>query len=116
MSLVSNQTSIWAGTSANLATHIHPALLWFAVYKVLTPEQHEASVRNEYNFDHPDAIDFRLLKDTLKSLKEFKKVEVPIYNFVTHMREERRTELYGADIVIFEGIFAFHDQVRLFYL
>ena len=83
----------------------------FLVYKVLSQEQHEASARNEYNFDHPEAIDFSLLKETLKNLKEFKKVEVPIYNFMTHKREEHKTELYGADIIIFEGIFAFHDEV-----
>lgn len=42
---------------------------------------------NEYNFDHPDAFDIDLLVDVLKKLKEGRKVEVPIYNFVTHGRE-----------------------------
>lgn len=44
---------------------------------------------NEYNFDHPDAFDFDLLAATLQRLKEGRKVEVPIYNFVTHCRENR---------------------------
>ena len=57
--------------------------------QVLNEKQREASSRNEYNFDHPDAFDFDLLKKTLKRLKEGKKVEVPIYNFVTHSRETR---------------------------
>lgn len=52
-------------------------------YKVLNEKQHEMSARNEYNFDHPDAFDFELLIETLERLKEGKKVEVPIYNFVT---------------------------------
>lgn len=47
------------------------------------------AANNEYNFDHPDAFDFELLKATLQRLKEGRKVEVPIYNFVTHSRENR---------------------------
>ena len=47
------------------------------------------AAKNEYNFDHPDAFDFELLKTTLQRLKEGRKVEVPIYNFVTHSRENR---------------------------
>lgn len=58
-------------------------------YKVLNEKQHEIADRNEYNFDHPDAFDFDLLILTLQRLKEGRKVEVPIYNFVTHCRESR---------------------------
>lgn len=58
-------------------------------YKVLNEKQHDMAERNEYNFDHPDAFDFELLVHTLHRLKEGKKVEVPIYNFVTHCRETR---------------------------
>lgn len=79
-------------------------------YKVLNEEQHEAAANNEYNFDHPDAFDFDLLIDTLKRLKEYKEVKVPIYNFVTHRREDRMVPMYGATVIIFEGIFAFHDK------
>lgn len=58
-------------------------------YKVLNEKQHEIADNNEYNFDHPDAFDFDLLIATLQKLKEGRKVEVPIYNFVTHSRENR---------------------------
>lgn len=40
-----------------------------------------------YNFDHPDAFDLELMIDVLRKLKEGRKVEVPVYNFVTHARE-----------------------------
>lgn len=39
-------------------------------YKVLTPAQHEKAFRNEFDFDSPDAIDFDVLVDRLKDLKE----------------------------------------------
>eukprot|EP00093_Oithona_nana_P012810 12810.XXX_765161_766943_1 [CDS] Oithona nana genome sequencing. len=79
-------------------------------YKVLSQEQHESAAVNEYNFDHPDAFDFALLIKTLKRLKAGKRVEVPIYNFVTHRRENKTTSMYGANVLIFEGILAFHDK------
>lgn len=79
-------------------------------YKVLTEAQHEAAGRNKHNFDHPDAFDFDLLKQTLNRIREGKKVEVPIYNFVTHKRDAKTDSYYGADVVIFEGILAFHDR------
>jgi len=42
-------------------------------------------------------------------LTEGRKVEVPIYNFVTHSREPKTVSMYGANVLIFEGILAFHD-------
>lgn len=66
--------------------------------------------KNEYNFDHPDAFDIDLMADVLGKLKEGKKVEVPIYNFLTHQRETVTKTMYGANVIIFEGILAFHSQ------
>ncbi|CAH1970899.1 unnamed protein product [Acanthoscelides obtectus] len=77
-------------------------------YKVLNEKQHEMAGINEYNFDHPDAFDFDLLTSTLQRLKEGRKVEVPVYNFVTHSREARTKTMYGANVIIFEGILTFH--------
>ena len=62
-------------------------------YKVLTPQQHDQAAKNNYNFDHPDAFDFELLAETLQRLKDGKKVEVPVYNFVTHSRETNPVSL-----------------------
>ncbi|KAJ2943529.1 hypothetical protein O0L34_g16638 [Tuta absoluta] len=78
-------------------------------YKVLNEKQHQAATRNEYNFDHPDAFDMDLLIEVLQRLKEGKKVEVPIYNYVTHSRENRTKTMYGANVIIFEGILAFYN-------
>ena len=42
-----------------------------------------------------------------------KKVDVPIYNFVTHRREAKTVSMYGANVIIFEGILAFHmEEIR----
>jgi uridine kinase len=69
-------------------------LLYMCCYsQVLSEKQHELAAKNEYNFDHPDAFDFELMASTLQRLKEGKKVEVPIYNFVTHSRESRTVRI-----------------------
>lgn len=39
-------------------------------YKVLTPEQSQKAFANEYDFDSPEAIDFDILVDRLRALKE----------------------------------------------
>ena len=57
-------------------------------FQVLTPEQHDLALLNEYDFDHPDAFDFDLVKSTLNRMKLGKSVNVPIYNFATHSREK----------------------------
>lgn len=98
---------------------------------MLTEKQHHQAAKNEYNFDHPDAFDFELLRKTLQRLKLFKSVEVPIYNFITHSREAksvcvfvffmqlntnlisfffRKKTMYGANVIIFEGILTFYNQ------
>ncbi|XP_037888720.1 uridine-cytidine kinase-like 1 [Glossina fuscipes] len=78
-------------------------------YKVLNEKQHEQSLINEYNFDHPDAFDMDLLLEVLLKLKEGRKVEVPVYNFITHSRETNTKTMYGANVIIFEGILVFHS-------
>jgi len=79
-------------------------------YKVLNEEERRLAGQNEYNFDHPNAFDFDLLIETLQKLKEGKRVEVPIYNFVTHSREKETNTMYGANVIICEGILLFANK------
>ncbi|KAJ3038308.1 Uridine-cytidine kinase-like 1 [Rhizophlyctis rosea] len=57
-----------------------------------------------------DSFDYDLLFQTLQSLKKGNKVDVPIYDFVTHSRLNKTKTVYGANVVIFEGIFALYDK------
>ncbi|XP_061486956.1 uridine-cytidine kinase-like 1 isoform X6 [Rhineura floridana] len=82
-------------------------------YKVLTKEQQEKASSNDYNFDHPDAFDFDLVISTLKKLKQGKSVKIPIYDFTSHSRKKEWKTLYGANVIIFEGIMAFADKELL---
>ncbi|XP_065142386.1 uridine-cytidine kinase-like 1 isoform X2 [Paramisgurnus dabryanus] len=82
-------------------------------YKVLTPEQQLLAANNDYNFDHPDAFDFSLLVHTLRKLKQGKSVKIPVYDFTTHGRQKEWKTVYGASVIIFEGIMSFADKELL---
>ncbi|XP_042568698.1 uridine-cytidine kinase-like 1 isoform X8 [Cyprinus carpio] len=82
-------------------------------YKVLTAEQQLLAANNDYNFDHPDAFDFSLLVHTLRKLKQGKSVKIPVYDFNTHGRQKEWKTVYGASVIIFEGIMSFADKELL---
>ncbi|XP_028253493.1 uridine-cytidine kinase-like 1 [Parambassis ranga] len=82
-------------------------------YKVLNKEEQELAAKNEYNFDHPDAFDFELLINVLRKLKKGKSIKVPVYDFTTHSRRKEWKTVYGANVVIFEGILAFANKELL---
>jgi len=63
-----------------------------------------------YNFDHPNAFDWRLLEEVLGGIKAGKRVDIPQYSFITHSRLKESTPLYGADVILFEGILSFYTQ------
>uniref|UniRef100_A0A8C3U304 Uridine-cytidine kinase n=1 Tax=Catharus ustulatus TaxID=91951 RepID=A0A8C3U304_CATUS len=84
-------------------------------YKVLDEGQQALAARSDYNFDHPDAFDFELLVSVLRKLKKGKSVKVPVYDFTTHSRRREWVgkTVYGANVIVFEGILAFANKELL---
>lgn len=111
-----------AGGSASGKTSVCNAMIdrvgvrWVAnistdsFYKILTPEESHEANKNNYNFDHPTAFDMDLLLETLQKLKAGRSVELPIYDFATHGRTAKTKYVYGADVIVLEGIFALYDD------
>lgn len=63
-----------------------------------------------HNFDHPDSIDFDLLRAQIKELKEGKSVEQPVYSYITCTRSQTETlNIDPAEVIIVEGILIFTD-------
>jgi uridine kinase len=60
--------------------------------------------RSLINFDHPRAIDFELLVQHLKDLKEGKTIEQPVYSFITHNRTDDSIVTHPRKVMIVEGI------------
>ncbi|MCI5481888.1 MAG: uridine kinase [Bacteroidales bacterium] len=64
--------------------------------------------KRNHNFDHPDAIEWDLLCEQLKALKEGKSVEQPIYSFISCSRSKTETKhVEPAEVIIIEGILIF---------
>lgn len=65
--------------------------------------------RARWNFDHPDALDWPLLRAQLASLVNGATVDVPTYDFSSHTRAAATRRLAATDYLILEGIFALFD-------
>ncbi len=65
--------------------------------------------RQKLNFDHPDSIDFGLLRQQLSELQHGHAVEQPVYSYLTCTRDSRTVTVYPAHIIIVEGILIFTD-------
>ncbi|MBQ7639625.1 MAG: uridine kinase [Bacteroidales bacterium] len=61
--------------------------------------------RQALNFDHPNAIDWDLLVQNLRALKNDQEVEQPVYSYITCSRSTTETvHISPAPIIIVEGI------------
>ena len=75
--------------------------------------------RLKINFDHPDAIDWKLLCQQIRELKQGKTVQQPVYSYLTCSRSKTETvTVEPADVIIVEGILIFtckelRDQMNM---
>ncbi|MGL4989238.1 MAG: uridine kinase [Cetobacterium sp.] len=76
-----------------------------AYYKELTNLSLEEKAA--VNFDHPDSIEFDLLREHLSKLQNGEAIERPIYDFTTHSRKEGSLKIEPSRIIIVEGILIF---------
>ncbi len=65
--------------------------------------------RMRINFDHPDSVDFERMRQDLQALLSGRSVEVPIYDYTTHMRKADNRQISGHRIIILEGILVLAD-------
>lgn len=78
---------------------------YYKDHKEMTKEE-----RDQINFDHPDAFDTKLLVAQLKQLLNGQAIEMPIYDFPTHLRSDKAIHVEPADIIILEGILVLADE------
>jgi uridine kinase len=67
--------------------------------------------RAKTNFDHPSSLDTQLLIQHIKDLKQGFSVNVPNYDFGTHMRTKKVTNVEPKKIILVEGILIFSDPL-----
>ena len=69
--------------------------------------------RQEMNFDHPESIEFELLVEHIKKLKNGEPIEQPIYSYLTCTRAKETVPIQPRHVVIVEGILIFScDELR----
>ncbi|MDE5420718.1 uridine kinase [Ancylomarina sp. DW003] len=62
--------------------------------------------RQEINFDHPNSIEFELLREHLQQLKSGLAIDQPIYSYLTCTRSDETISVQPTEVVIIEGILA----------
>jgi len=66
--------------------------------------------RRQQNFDHPDALDTRMLITHLTHLKSGNAIDIPMYDFRTHQRKDKVQRIEPAPVIIVEGILVFENH------
>lgn len=115
-----------AGGSASGKTSIAKEILrhlpnvpWVAIvsqdafYRPLSPAETKLAFEQNFDFDHPNAIDQELLVQCVRDLKESRAVQIPVYSFTQHQRTDESTYLYGHAVVVVEGLFVLQDRALI---
>lgn len=63
-----------------------------------------------WNFDRPEAIDFKLLKKDLRTLREGRSLHLPEYDFSSRKRSSSSRKIEARKVFLFEGILALCDD------
>ncbi|WRT68654.1 uridine kinase [Kwoniella shivajii] len=85
-------------------------------YCAHTDEEIEMAFNNDLDLDHPNSIDTPLFVKCLLDLKQGKATEIPVYSFVHHQRMPEKKYIYGASVIIVEGIMALQSpELRALY-
>ena len=66
--------------------------------------------RRNINFDHPDAFDTALLMKHLKNLKNDVPIDLPQYDFTTHLRKKETIPISPHKVIMLEGILIFENK------
>ena len=67
----------------------------------------------EVNFDHPSSLDFLLMAAHIKALKSGQSIEIPIYDFVTHTRLEKKIKGTPKKFIVIDGtLILSQDPIR----
>lgn len=67
--------------------------------------------RSKINFDEPAAIEWSLLVDHIRQLKEGRSIEMPTYSYLTCTRQAETVTVAPREVVIVEGILVLTDPV-----
>jgi len=71
-------------------------------------EEIPLEARKRVNFDHPDALDWNLLHEHLRTVAAGLAFEEPVYSFADYARTSRSRRIEPGEYVIVEGLFVLY--------
>ena len=71
-------------------------------------EEIPLEARKKVNFDHPDALEWPLLREHLRAMSAGLGFDEPVYSFSDYARTAATRRIEPSDFVIVEGLFVFH--------
>lgn len=66
--------------------------------------------RHRINYDHPETFDNEFLVSHIKLLKKNKPINMPTYDYASHMRTDKTIQKKPSKIIIVEGILIFENK------
>lgn len=66
---------------------------------------------DQINFDHPDTFENELLIEHVRTLRDWKPIEMPVYDFTTDTRLAETIHVEPRRVIMVEGILIFADPV-----
>ena len=103
-SLAANLVSRLAGEPGSPETFVLSEDAYYRSRTDLTLQQ-----RSEVNYDHPDVFEHSLLLQHLRQLRAGAPVDVPQYDYATHLRQPEARRMSPPRLLVVEGILIFHD-------
>ena len=70
----------------------------------------DETARRKLNFDHPDALESRLMRRQLDRLIAGEAVDAPIYEYATHARLKETRRIEPKPLLILDGILILHEK------
>src|SRR5688572_12457310 len=110
---------IAGGSGSGKTTVVKKIMSSFSVHQVTLVSQDSYYKNNDHifleerqniNFDHPDSIEFDLLVEHMKLLRQGKAIEEPVYDYITSTRLKQTIHVEPNHVVIVEGILLFTDK------
>lgn len=66
--------------------------------------------RAKVNYDHPDSLETELLVRHIEQLKSGHSIEMPVYDFTVHNRDQKTIPIDPHPVILVEGILVFVEK------
>ena len=99
----------FAGNLLSISTP-NVSVLSMDAYYLDNPPTYVTNGKYCYNFDHPEAFDWELIREHLICLKKGLKITPPIYDFKQNKRVGYVQDFPQTKVILFEGIYVLHNE------